>query len=205
MKGLLEGTVRLVTLQFSATNPSFVPERLPRKGKETVEQFVVRKSAIKGHQILEPVERVSGLYFSQDLEGEGYQPVDAFARTMEKDGRPFTVARFVSVAEQYVDSSEEFLKIKPICKDAQVQIVTQALWRIRAFLNPFFENGEVVDGQYAISVNFEARVPLVDKDGKPLLQWRKDERGERIGDAPVPIEPRLFLRIENGDLCFKSA
>jgi len=205
MKGLLKGAVRLVSLQFSFSNSSLVPAGIRHKGQESAEQFVTRKSSVKGQQCLAPTECVFGLRFLYDLDEAGYQLVDAFSRNMEKDGRPFSMVRFVFVAEQYVDSSDEFLKTKNDATRGLEQLLTEAMWRARAFLNPFFKDGETVDGQYAISVNLEARAPLVDGNGKPLCQWRKDDRGQRIGDKSVPIEPRLFLRIENGDVCIKSA
>jgi len=56
-------------------------------------------------------------------------------------------------------------------------------------------DGEEIPGQRAVSINLEAREPLFRPDGQPVVVWQKDERGERVGDAPLPIvsERRLCV------------
>ena len=44
-------------------------------------------------------------------------------------------------------------------------------------------------------VNCVARVPLFQPDGNPVLEWKKNEHGNRIGDKPVPIEPDNYVLV----------
>jgi hypothetical protein len=201
----LEEDIRMVIMQFAFTNESLVPEGISRKAEESPEHFVARGQAVRGEQILEPVEKVSAVRFIGDLVEAGYVLVDAFWRQMQKVGRPFFTVRFVFVQEDHANSSEDFLHKRPKVIEALTSLTTEAMWRTRAFLNPFFLQGDMIEGVYSISVNLEARVPMFDKDGNPLLVWLKDKRGEKIGDQPVPIEPQLFLRIENGDIVVADA
>jgi hypothetical protein len=81
------------------------------------------------------------------------------------------------------------------------EICGTSLWRVRAFLNPLVEDGKIVEGQYAVSINLEVREPLFRPDGKPVTVWRRDEFGNKTGEAPLPLGPRARLRIvENGDI-----
>lgn len=207
MKGLMNGAVRLVMLQFSFSNLKLVPACLKQKGEESPSEFVVRKSEIRGEQFLEPVESVGCLSFLSDLALADYVLVDAFAKIRKRGGRPYamSLAQFIFSDTEHANSSEEFLRVRPSAELALRQLLEQGMWRVLAFLNHFFKDGEMVEDQYAISVNLVARVPLVDGNGKPLVQWQKDESGDRIGDTPIPVEPKLFLRIENGNICVTNA
>lgn len=87
------------------------------------------------------------------------------------------------------------LTAKTLIGDRVVQDICEtALWRVRAFSNPFYIEGEEVDGVRAISINCEARVPLFLPNGQPVVARRKDAQGNKIGD-PVPIEPSGILTI----------
>jgi predicted class III extradiol MEMO1 family dioxygenase len=48
MKGLLNGTVKLVMLQFSFSNIKVIPVGLFKKQKETLKELNARKSEVKG-------------------------------------------------------------------------------------------------------------------------------------------------------------
>jgi len=206
MNSLLNGAVRLVMLQFSFSNINLVPKclRVERKTLESPEEFIARKSRVPGEQCLDSVENVGGLDFLNDLSDAGYVLVDALAKLQAKDGREYAVVRFIFAEENYVNSSDGFQKTKPLFEKSLRQMFCESMWRVRGFLNPFFSDGKIVNGQYVVSVNFEARKPLIDKNGNNLIQWQKNECGDRIGDAPITIEPKLFLRLENGDICVKK-
>jgi hypothetical protein len=46
-----------------------------------------------------------------------------------------------------------------------------------------------------MSVNLEAREPLVDKDGQPLLRWKRDANKNKIGDKPEAVVPERCLAV----------
>lgn len=207
MTGLMNGAVRIVMLRFSFSDLSLIPaciKEKPAKQKsvgETPGQFVARTSAAKGAECFVPVEKVGCLPFFTGLAFAGYVLVDAFLQVLQKRGADFAVLRFdFAILEQDVSSDEFRQNIRPDAEKALQQMLELSMWRVRAFLNPYFFKEQEVEGQYALSVNLEARTPIFDRQGRPILQWEKDKNGERIGDAPVPVRPKLFLRIEKGDI-----
>ena len=204
-KGLIGRDVQLIVIQFSYANFSITPPGVKRLEQEGAEEFNKRKSAIRGRQCLEPTEEVDGLPLLDDLKKVGYQLVDAFCKAREKDGQGYAMTRFVFAAPDHVESSPDFLAVKDKCYAGLEQMLQQALWRARGFTNPLFRDSEIVDGKSSVSINFEARRPIVDSAGNYMLEWKKDERGQRIGDGPVPISSDLCLRVENGFLCVQGA
>ena len=37
------------------------------------------------------------------------------------------------------------------------------------------------------------------------MRWEKDENGEKVGNKPFPLEPKLFLCIEDGNIIVAPA
>ena len=196
---------RLVTVQFSLSNRSAVPEEenLFRE-KETPEGLEKRSNPTGvGRQILQNVEKFNIAPIVPDLIAAGYQLVDAFAqeRIHEKDPkmqRTYVMVRFVFSLNEYATPFEDFLAIRPRMMAVLQKMVDQAFWRARAYRNPFFEKGVEVANHHAISINLEARVPRFQGNGQPVVMWNKDEKGDRIGDAPEPISPQGELHFQNG-------
>jgi len=200
MSGLMNGSVRLVVLQFSFSNLKLIPSQIRQNSQKPPSKFADSKPGVSGEQILNPIENVGGLPFRLDLAKAGYVLVDAFSRIDQKNGQPFGIVRFVFAHHSHATSSKEFLKVRGAADDALCELLEQAMWRVRGFLNHFFEDGVIVDNTYVVSINLEARSPLFDGNGNRLTRWKKDEHNERIGDAPVPLEPVRFLRITDGDI-----
>lgn len=197
--GLMQGAVRLVILQFSFSNLKLIPTCIPQRAKETTEGFVARKSAIRGEQIVQETHGVSVLSFLLSLVSYGYQLVDAFSIIRTKDGRDYRAVRFTFASPGHHECSPEFAKIRPAILQELRKMLGDAMWRVRGYLNPFFANQEVLDGVFVISINLEARDPLVEPDGKPILRYMRDEQGNKIGEK-VPVQPKCLLKIENGDV-----
>lgn len=201
MTTLMNGAVRLVTIQFSFSNLKLIPTCLRQVGEKPPSKFVAQKSKIPGEQILEPVEKVGCLSFLLDLALVGYVLVDALVEIRQKGRQQYATVKFIFSNAEHAVCSEEFLALRASAEQELRQLLKQAMWRVRAFLNHLFKDGEIVDEQYAISINLEARTPLIGGDGSPLFQWQRDENGERIGDGPIEIKPKKFLRIKNNDIC----
>lgn len=95
----LNGTVRLVALQFSFSNPDAIPASVKRLNRETQEERVERKGHSSGVMVIEPTEKCSLAEFLGELETAGYEMVDAFykERIDAKDSRrkrTYHMARF---------------------------------------------------------------------------------------------------------------
>ena len=197
--------VRLVAFQFSFSNPNIVPhslKQLERKGETLEEQNERKAREGSGSMIIKPTENCSLVQFLDNLKGAGYEMVDAFyqSRIDPKDPRGrrmYHMMRFLFVRHEDVDISDEFKKVRNVIGAELREICTQALWRVRAFRNPFFKGGEEISGQRALSVNLEARKPLFYPDGQPITVWQKDEKGYRVGDKPQAIKPDYCLHIKD--------
>jgi len=199
MRGVVGKDVRLFIIQFSYSNFEITPEGLFEKPDETAEEVNKRRSAIKGRMCLQPTSEVDGLPVLYDLRHKEYVMVDGFKKTREKDGRPYQLVRFVFARPDGATPSPEFVAHREVCYAGLCQLLEQALWRARAFVNPLFAGGDVVDGESTISLNFEARKPIVNRNGQMVLERREDDNGQRGGELG-PVSSELQLRILNGIL-----
>jgi hypothetical protein len=129
----------------------------------------------------------------------GFTMVDAFFKMRTNPrGHEHPVVRFTFAPEEDVYEGDAMYRKYAI--KAFTQIGEEALWGASGHLNHYFHSGNMVNGLYSISINLGARNPMVDGNGNKLLQWARDETG-RVGDKPIPIEPKLFLRIFEGNVC----
>lgn len=200
VKGLVNGAAQLVILQFSFSKLSLIPNCIPMRAPESKEKTTERKNAVRGEQIIPETAGVKVLGFLQSLIPYGYQLSDAFALTREKNGQEYGVVRFVFAGPGHHMASAEFAKNRPAYLEELRKLLDEACWRVRAFINPFFRDQLPVDDKYVISINLEARDPLVNPDGSLILRWKRDENNNKIGDQKFPIEPKNFLKIRNGEV-----
>lgn len=203
MKGLMDGTVRLVMLQLNC-NPKLIPAGIKRQ-EEKPSTFVARTSRpATGERLLESVDNVGGLPLLADLAEQGYVLVDTLSQIRQRNNQEVGMVRYVFCDGNHATPSEEFIKLRPAAEASLRKLLTEGAWRTEGYLNNFFENGQAVEGTFAVSINMASRTPLIDSSGKPLMQWQKDAEGRRIGTAPVPAKPTVFLRILDGDIVFAS-
>lgn len=175
--------------------------------RETPDERVVRKSLSNGDMVIEPTVGCSLKQFLEELKSAGYEMVDAFYKeriNAKNPRKPYHMVRFVFARHEFATISDEFKEVrKTILAELKV-ICENALWRVRAFRNPFYKNGEEIQGEFAISINMEARQPLFLPNGQPVVIWKKDESGERVGEAPLPISPIYHLRVVNRVVSLKK-
>ncbi|MBI2035674.1 MAG: hypothetical protein HYT12_03245 [Candidatus Liptonbacteria bacterium] len=160
--------------------------------------------------VIEPTEKCSLVEFLGELEASGYEMVYGFykMRIDAKDPRgkrSYHMVRYLFARREFVELSDEFKKVRDVIRAELRSICESAMWRVRAFLNPFYKNGEEIPGERAVSINLEARQPLFRPDGQPVTVWQKDENGERVGDAPLPLKAAYYLRIVGGAVQLATA
>lgn len=195
MAGLLDGEVRLVLMRFAFSNLKHVPSCLKQKPTKIQEE-----PAVKGEQFIESTEDIGAANFVADLKKAGYQLIDAYYQIRSKGGQQYAIVLFLFAQEEQATTSEEFKNMRPVAEQALFKMCEDAMWHVKTFLNPFFREGRMIDDAYVISVNLDARKPLVNGAGQPILQWQRDENEEKIGDSPIPLRPEIFLRIINGEI-----
>lgn len=194
---------RRIVVQFSFTNAAAIPPSVARRNPETLEERIERKSHSTGSMFIAPTPQCSIADFLTELETEGYELVDAFYKPRidgkdPRSNRTYHMVRFVFATSDLAKPSDEFKAARETLRAELKAICEGALWRVRSFLNPFYVNGEEVEGQNVVSVNLEAREPLCRPDGQPVTVWQKDADGNRVGNAPLPIAPKSNLHIVDG-------
>lgn len=201
----LDSSIRLVALQFRFTNSSVIPFSVRHLDQESAEEYAHRKSRTDGFMFIEPTPKCSLVEFLRELEAAGYELVDAFYQerpynvVKNPNGRwTYHVVRFLFARREFVELSDEFKKVRDIIRTELQSICESALWCAVAYSNPFYENGEEITDQRAVNINLTARLPLLCPDGQPVTVWQKDENGEHVGDAPLPLKPDRCLRINQG-------
>lgn len=197
---VLNDSVRLVMLQFNFSNPDAIPPSVKRLDKETQQEHVERKGRASGVMVIAPTERCSLVECLGQLETAGYEMVDALykERIDQKDprrNRTYHMVRFTFARHEFADVSDEFEEVRDAIRADLQTICEKAMWRVRAFNNPFYANGEEVADQRSLSINLEARQPLFQPDGTPVKVWQKDTDGRRVGEAPLPLKADYCLRI----------
>ena len=203
MSGLMGGAVRLISLRFAFSNSKIIPECVREKiSTRLPSSFLQEQPNVQGVMFLDPVEKVGCLPFLRDLKGRDYILVDSFYEAKKRThGKEYFLVRFDFASLDYAYTDDRFdREQRPKLEKALYNLFRESMWRVRAFLNPFYEEGQILENQCAISINLEARYPLFDKFGQRCREWEKDEFGQPTGDAPVKVHPKLFLRIKKGDI-----
>ena len=198
----LEKDVRMIMLKFNFSNPNVIPPWVRRLDQKTQEEQSFRKSRSDGVLVIEPTERCSLVNFLREIQVSQYEIVDAFYK-QGIDTRKARIKRknhtvcFFFARREFVELSDEFKKERPFINEELWKICKTAIWRVRLFFNPFYKDGEVIDGQYALSVNLDTRQPLFYPNGQPVTEWQRNDNNERIGEVPFPLKAKYDLRIKN--------
>lgn len=189
----LDGPVRLVSIQFSFSNPKIVPQSVKRLEHETPARRAVRKGRADGTMVIAPTPGVSMGEFVDQLEAAGYELVDALyeprinTHSRTRENATYHMMRFIFARREFVDLSEWFRGVRVAVSADLRKMCGEALWRVRVFSNPFRKDGEEISGQRALSVNLEVRVPL-GLDGQPPI---KAQQVLRVVDGAVRLAPSI--------------
>lgn len=198
-------------MQFSFASQKAIPQSMRIMGWETPEESDLRAKRnvgkTAGTQVIEPTQGCSITDFVFDLEESQWQMVDATVqeRINRNHNRKETyfAIRF-TFAPAPAPVNEEIADMANACIAGLNELCDQALWRVRVFSNPFYQNGQIVPGLGHACVNMEGRKPLYLLNGDPVVARLKNEDGEPIGD-PVPITPEYYLQIVDETICLVPA
>jgi len=182
--------IDICLIQFSFSNLRAVPDGLKEIDPEAPEEMAERKGHANGREIFEEescsIESVPGY-----LGSNGYLLVDAFfqRRFSSNNGKiPYFTVRFTF---QPVPSKE--FKEDDKAKEALKEMCRTAAWKVKVFRNPLFRNGKKVKGRSTLCLKLVGREALVQFDGRPILEWQKDEKGNPVGKLPVPRKAKTVF------------
>ncbi|MDO8600579.1 MAG: hypothetical protein Q7R73_03095 [bacterium] len=210
---MLDTSIRLVTFQFSFSNRNEIPRSVPEMGEETPDEYLERKSRSGGVILIEPTHNCSLAMIPAELQKEDYQLVTAGwkkrsnfeeQKNSEQERGPgdtveeitskiWYMTRFRYARSEHAYPRPEFLQKRDAILADFDEMCWSTLWRLRAFLNQAYLNGELLKGQSAISINLEVRKPRFNPDGTPVITPLKDAEGMRIGSEPLQVEHYFSL------------
>jgi len=197
MGNAIEGAVRLIKIVVNFTKPNFVPEWIKERDAKKWE-FSANKSSSESAEpeivkCIEPIEKVGCVSFLDDIMTAGYVLAGAIRYVK---AQTYYVAEFSFVPAEHDTSSAGFCQeMRPKAEKVLREWLEKNMWRVHVNLKAYTFEGEKVDKLF---VNLESRFPMFEGD-KPIAEWKKDENGKKIGEAPIPRSPKSFLKFENGD------
>ncbi len=160
--------IKIILLQFSFSNKSIVPLGVRWTAKETSEERAKRtQRAIKGICVISPTEKVFVDIF-EEIENMGFVMINAFYKPRidpKDEDDTYQMVRFTFATNSPQAFSENFKKIQESAREELRRLCNESLWRVRAYLNPFFSMNKIIEGKKALSINMEVRGPLFHKNG----------------------------------------
>ena len=190
MAGLANGTMKLVIVQFLLNSVKSFPKEIVElfnafgNDRETVNELITRRRAVSGQKFLESTPHVA-IDLAKSLMQADYKLVWLFCQIRGNAvGKTHLMVRFTFATEDTNDSAGEFCKRKEEVARAFSYLCSQFMWSVEGYVNPYFVDNDIVDNNFAVSLNAASRSSLFDNNGKPS-----------------PVQPKGFLRIQNDDIC----
>ncbi len=206
---MLDQEVRGVMFCFNLSSTKLVSKGLRWTTAESDPPHSVGKAdfpdsdARAERQFLRSGANVDLAGFVDELHAAGFVMTSAEGRTKNlayaKEGVAWSKThhrvRFIFHREslEYPLESSMATYLKLHGESALTRLSKESMWSIEGFRNPL--RGEEGTG---ISLQCSNRTPLYLRPGVPCVRWQKDANGERIGNEPIPVTPRAYLRLVEG-------
>lgn len=148
--------------------------------------------------LIDSAPQSSLVSFMELLTSEGFALKDFFRREDSSQHNIRHVAEFCLVRAVCVNTGiwkQEYhhtaLSMELALKTLK-WFVSESLWNARVDSRPWKNKAEF------LHINLNSRLPLVLPNGEPAKEWLRDDHGKKVGEHPVPINPKNDL----GDLLF---
>jgi len=198
--------VREICVQFSFSNGRAVPVWVAQIERETVSAHKERKKRASGEQLIAlPKGSACSLEsLPTGLSASDFVLADAYSQKRNKAGKvydPYWMVRFIFVRKDVYEDRSRYAEVRNLHLRSLEEMISSAFWKVRGFLNPYFRDGELLEGEFQVSINLEHRQPTVNENGSPVLRWPRDEKGRKItsGDK-IPFPPTHHLLVGDGKI-----
>lgn len=181
----LDETVEKVIMQFSLGKRRRFSNWLPSEEKETRAESDARKSLDPGIRFIAPTPNIRIGEVPNALRAIGFTLVDVIEmprHDRNNPGRTYYAARFTFARTRYNTTHEWDNLLDETFYPALVEMSSECCWRVRAYRNPLYRNGERVPGQSMLSMNFEAPAP-------PDMSESKVRGALRLIDQTLSVVP----------------
>jgi len=187
---------REISLQFSFTSQEKIPQFLEDLPEEDMTGAMARKQLnekgtgvdLTGGKFREKMVDVRSL--PAGLSQMNYELVGAWKQERKQTkegwgkGKSYWMIRFRFRHKDYLDEYrakmgatpeaaetawQEMVAKRPILLCELVTICSLAFWQVRAWRNPWYQDGQLLPDVYNISLNFEGRQPLYEYEPKKEL------------------------------------
>jgi hypothetical protein len=115
----------------------------------------------------------------------GWRVVSSYYEARKNGGYNLSFVLAERSEDQSPDINDEWLLFN---------LIEGSLWQVRVYKNPLFRDGKPVEGEFTLSVNCNARQPLYNYDGTPVMRWAQLANG--AGDIKIPLNPAHILYID---------
>src|SRR6056297_3452960 len=147
--------LKMFDMQFYFPNKHCMPTNsLRRKEPEKLTKTKKRSKRNTGCEIMSSQMAGSWYYVSvsqlvKDLWKWGYKLVDGFyqERPSKRSGH-YYIVRFTFARHEI---AKEYYPTDSLVAKALKQIMNYSCWRLKLYLNPYYDNGEEVEGNYSMS------------------------------------------------------
>jgi hypothetical protein len=199
---------REISLQFSFMNLAAIPQFLEDLPEESTEDATDRRQL---NNKATGVDLTNGGQFRgkmidlrrlpADILRTDYELVGVWKqkRLQTKKGwgenRPYWMIRFRFCNQDHLteyrakmgeQAWQAMVEKRPMLLGELVTICSLSFWQMRAYRNPWFQNGNLLPGVHFISLNFEGR--------QPLYEW---DSPKSLGDDDLPpqFKPNAVFKI----------
>lgn len=197
----------VIGLQFSFASKQAVPQGLRWLCPITDAENEARKERSSGIQYIEPTHDVSGKEIVDQLRSAGYYLYDGTVQQRpDKHNLAYYTVRYLFGSQKANNpvASHEGGFDPELAQQGLKELLEKNLWRVRVFLNPYFRDNKPTR-EKAVSVNFEVRKPLFEgTTGRRVAVWARNDQGQKLGDAPIPLAPKNTLTMEGGVIAVRA-
>jgi len=190
--------MRLIVFKFRVSNMQHIPLGVEYREANPQESRVDSESG--GAMVIDRRDKSSLAEVLKAIEPTEYVLVDASCTPVPQkdfcsDGY---MVKFVFCRREYARSSAEFDARRQKISTGLWALCKDALWSVRIYSNPHFEDGKRVPDAYSMSINCAGRLALVDENGKPVTVWPRNAAGKpQKSGTKVPLAPEYVFRMKS--------
>jgi len=189
--------MRLIIMKFRVSDMKNLP--LGMEYRPTTANRAVAKSDQSGVMLVDRRDHSSLSEVLKAMNRE-YVLVDAFCTPVPE--KEFSsggyMAEFVFCRQAYARPSEQFATRRQKIYNGLWALCKDALWSVRIYSNPHFEDGKRIEDACSVSINCAGRTALIDADGKPVMVWPRTPAGNpNKNGAKVPLAPDYIFQLAN--------
>ena len=154
---------------------------------------------IAGEKFIESTRDCYLAYLPEQIEARSFELVSvSLERCHDRKGPPYLKLRSQYARHDFVGKlTDEFVKLRLALRQELEFVLEDAGYAITAYDNPYFLDGQAVDGARSLSINANAPEWLINIDGAPVMIW--DRPKNEKGAQKIIRQTARMLEIDGDD------